>query len=184
MSLWAVWLALLTGLGLASAGSAALLGSICRRQFKTLESAGRRIDALTSRLERLEGESEVRGGDARAEPPGRNLGRSKPATSAARAIPSLPLSRSEPPLATAVADPTLIAVPNLAASSSAEPEPASAELGQRFGAIWELADSGAPAEAIARATGQPIGQVELILGLRRQFAAGPGLARIRGSRPL
>lgn len=41
-----------------------------------------------------------------------------------------------------------------------------AEMARRFGGIWDLADSGASPLAIARATGQPIGQVELILGLR------------------
>ena len=41
----------------------------------------------------------------------------------------------------------------------------------RFGGVWGMADAGMPAEAIARETGQPIGQVELILGLRRQLLA-------------
>ena len=64
--------------------------------------------------------------------------------------------------------PALIAVPslNLPASERAASD-ASAEMGRRFGAIWSLADGGASAEVIARALGQPIGQVELILGLRR-----------------
>jgi hypothetical protein len=68
------------------------------------------------------------------------------------------------------AGPTLIAVPDL---SGPPPEGAAAstELARRFGAIWDLADAGASAEAIARGTGQPIGQVELILGLRRQLVA-------------
>jgi hypothetical protein len=70
----------------------------------------------------------------------------------------------------AVAGPTLITVPDLS-SSPGEAALASAALGRRFGAIWALADSGASAEAIARGTGQPIGQVELILGLRRQLEA-------------
>ncbi len=42
-------------------------------------------------------------------------------------------------------------------------------LSQRYAAIWDLADSGASPDVIARATGQPIGQIELILGLRRQY---------------
>ena len=64
--------------------------------------------------------------------------------------------------------PTLIAVPSLNASGSERAaSDASAEMGRRFGAIWSLADSGASAEVIARALGQPVGQVELILGLRR-----------------
>ena len=40
-------------------------------------------------------------------------------------------------------------------------------LQQRYAAIWDLADSGASPDVIARATGLPIGQIELILGLRR-----------------
>jgi nicotinamide mononucleotide (NMN) deamidase PncC len=74
--------------------------------------------------------------------------------------------------------PTLIAVPDLAEASHSSPAPAAAELGQRFGTIWELATTGASAEQIARRTGQPVGQVELILGLRRQLeTAGAGSKR-------
>jgi hypothetical protein len=76
--------------------------------------------------------------------------------------------RAEP---SAITGPTLIAVPDLAA----QPSPAAAaELGRRFGAVWELADAGLASEEIARRTGQPIGQVELVLGLRRQLAAAGG----------
>jgi hypothetical protein len=67
--------------------------------------------------------------------------------------------------------PTLISVPNLASPPSANSE-AAAELDRRFGPIWAMADEGTPTEAIARETGYPIGQVELILGLRRQALAG------------
>ena len=42
-------------------------------------------------------------------------------------------------------------------------------LSQRYAAIWTLADQGASPEVIAKATGQPIGQIELILGLRRHI---------------
>jgi hypothetical protein len=72
--------------------------------------------------------------------------------------------------------PTLIAVPDLAqAAGHPSPATAAAELGQRFETIWELAATGASAEVIARRTSQPVGQVELILGLRRQLeAAGAG----------
>jgi hypothetical protein len=80
------------------------------------------------------------------------------------------LSRVDPAQATAVAGPTLIAVPDLSAPASPAAS-AAAELAGRFGAIWERAERGESADAIARATGQPIGQVELILGLRRQLSA-------------
>jgi hypothetical protein len=62
----------------------------------------------------------------------------------------------------------LIAVPNLAPAPH-EREATLQGLTQRYAAIWALADSGASLEVIARATGQPIGQIELILGLRRQI---------------
>jgi hypothetical protein len=72
----------------------------------------------------------------------------------------------------------LIAVPDLTASSSSSPPD---ELARRFGSIWDLAEAGASPESIARDTGQPIGQVELILGLRSPRAAsgqGPGGSRL------
>ena len=46
-------------------------------------------------------------------------------------------------------------------------------LKERYAAIWALADSGATLEQMARATSQPIGQIELILGLRRQIDGPP-----------
>ena len=52
---------------------------------------------------------------------------------------------------------------------------ANSALARRFGPIWELADKGRSPGAIARETGQPIGQVELILGLRRP-SDGDGIA--------
>jgi hypothetical protein len=66
--------------------------------------------------------------------------------------------------------PTLIAVPSLAAPPS-EREASIDGISHRYAAIWSLADSGASADMIARATGHPIGQIELIMGLRRQIDA-------------
>ena len=71
--------------------------------------------------------------------------------------------------------PTLIAIPNL---SAGEPQPtndAAEELSDRFGGIWILADSGHTADEIARATELPIGQVELILALRRRVISQGGV---------
>jgi hypothetical protein len=78
--------------------------------------------------------------------------------------------RGEAARAVAAPAPTLIAVPSLAAPPS-EREASIEGISHRYAAIWSLADSGAPADVIARATGQPIGQIELILGLRRQIDA-------------
>ncbi len=65
-------------------------------------------------------------------------------------------------------EPALIAVPNLEGEPNDRDFTASG-LKERYAAIWALADTGATPEVIARATGQPIGQIELILGLRRQI---------------
>jgi hypothetical protein len=65
-------------------------------------------------------------------------------------------------------EPRLIVVPNLE-SAAGDREAMLSGLTQRYAAIWTLADTGASPEVIARATGQPIGQIELILGLRRQI---------------
>jgi hypothetical protein len=71
--------------------------------------------------------------------------------------------------------PTLISVPNLSTrgravgtqAEAARRATASGELAGRFGRVWQMADEGEPADRIALATGQPIGQVELVLNLRR-----------------
>lgn len=81
-------------------------------------------------------------------------------------INSMPAGRPVEREAADVVEPRLIAVPSLA--SGLDRQAAANGLGQRHAAIWDLADGGASPDVIARATGQPIGQIELILGLRRQ----------------
>jgi hypothetical protein len=63
-------------------------------------------------------------------------------------------------------DISLISVPDLA-SPPDDGDRSPSPLSQRYGAIWALADKGASPDVIAKATGQPIGQIELILSLRR-----------------
>jgi len=76
--------------------------------------------------------------------------------------------RIDPASRPLAAGPTLIAVPSLATlGSEATAIEAAGELSRRYGAIWALFDSGVTASAISATTGHPIGQVELILGLRR-----------------
>jgi hypothetical protein len=79
--------------------------------------------------------------------------------------------RPDPAASSTFKGPTLIAVPSLAVASSSATATMLAELSQRFGEIWRQADAGASVEAIAEQTGYPIGEVELILGLRRQLAS-------------
>lgn len=119
---------------------------------------------LAERVAALEAEPRKSGSDASA--------RKHPVPPSFRLTgPVYRVDEAEP---SAVSGPTLIAVPSLAATSSAAAPEAAHDLGRRFGTIWELADEGATPETIARRTGQPIGQVELILALRRQSAAQAG----------
>ncbi len=76
--------------------------------------------------------------------------------------------------------PVLIAVPSLALPPAITSTlAAAAEFDRRFGAIWALADAGALDDEIARQTGYPVGQVELIRGLRGPKVGGePTPARL------
>jgi hypothetical protein len=148
MSFGAVW-ARLRKIARPLADTARLVDDLAQRQ-RTMESLLERLDATNPRAAVLAGSSKPR---------------------AARAV-----RRGDQAETSAVSGPTLIAVPNLAATPPEVTAAASAaaELARRFGAIWAMSEMGASAEAIARETGQPVGQIELILGLRRQLANGAG----------
>jgi hypothetical protein len=138
-------------------------------------------DELAGLVHRLEGMLERLEPEAPGRP--RHAAAPKLAARAQRVVFSL--AKAQPSTASdeAPAAPTLITVPGLAdAPHTASTDPASSDLGQRFAAVWELADAGASPEAIARRTGHPIGQVELILGLRRQLETAAAAAT-GGRRP-
>jgi hypothetical protein len=94
-----------------------------------------------------------------------------PPASAATTPTSAPPGRDRIPAPAVPPGPRLIAVPDLSAPA-AEPSATETELAARFGPIWSLADEGRAPEAIARESALPIGQVELILGLRRRLVTG------------
>jgi hypothetical protein len=166
--------ALAAALGIAALAMAAASIALARRAG----GLARRVDDLSSRLEALEvaGSASLGGrGRAGGEPPAQ--GRSGPALAGGslRSTPATPSGLEARKARRADPAAPLIAVPSLAtAGSEAAAIEAGAELGRRFGAIWEMADLGEPAASIARATGHPIGQVELILGLRRPSVLAPG----------
>jgi hypothetical protein len=183
MSAQVVWTAILTVIAVASASGCAWLGvALSRLRAAMAENSGR-IEALSGRVARME---------AADRPASTPAGATSPAPIALPSSSNRPtrnarsrerggsLLRADAGLDSAVAAPTLISVPNLAGVGSPTEESASSaeleRLGSRFSAIWELAEADASADAIARATGHPIGQVELILGLKRQLSAVPGNA--------
>ena len=154
-------------------GVSALAGAFWARSRFSARQRGARLDeqlsVLARTLERLVARLE-RDRAIAPEPPPRP--RANPESSA-----RLRVDAAE---STAVAGPTLIAVPDLARTLQAAPDSAFAdELARRFSDVWALADAGRSVDEIARETGQPIGRVELILGLRRQI----GQSRAAGSSP-
>lgn len=73
-------------------------------------------------------------------------------------------------------NPTLIAVPTLAPPSPEPRDGSENGPGTRHAEILALAAGGTSAGEIARRTGHPVGQVELILGLHRQLRTPRGSA--------
>jgi hypothetical protein len=114
--------------------------------------SARRLEALEVRLAKLES------------PVGKEPAKPIATRTRAKPAPGRRTDRSAPP------GRTLISVPDLAASSPVSTPPPD-DLTRRFGAIWDLAEAGVSPESIARDTGQPIGQIELILGLQRPRAS-------------
>jgi hypothetical protein len=161
--------AAVAALGLAALVSAAASLAMARRSRLEREALGRRVDELSLRLRTIESRERPFSGAMGGLPTsvrGQTAMADKPPVAPRKTIPPAPrFDRAEGP---AVAGPTLIAVPSLASEGSDEATHDAAEaLGRRYGPIWALADEGVAPEAIARATGQPIGQVDLILALRR-----------------
>ncbi len=171
------WLVVAVGAGFLLLGIAASpLGwaAILSRRTRSDQNSEQRYRELNHRLvglqQRLEQcEAAMREREGSGEAPGVAL----PPISRSLRTSALAGHRSGgrvvPSPADAPAQPNLITVPRLAAGLDRTGD-GEGLLQQRYAAIWEMADAGAPPDAIARATGQPIGQVELILGLRRQGA--------------
>jgi hypothetical protein len=79
-------------------------------------------------------------------------------------------SRGKGASAPAANAPSLIAVPELASESDGEgAEEDAATLARKHDEVWALVEAGRGLAEIASATGRPIGQVELIAGLHRQY---------------
>jgi hypothetical protein len=162
---------LLLGIAASPLGWVALLhrrANADREEERRSRELGDQLRALRTRVERCE--STLRA--LREEVVASEL---LPSAGSPTAFPSGPIARRRSgrhpvPAMDGIGEPKLITVPKLPAAQ--DRQAMHGGLSQRYAAIWELAESGASPDAIARATGQPIGQIELILGLRRQMDAG------------
>jgi hypothetical protein len=166
----------LAAIGLAMIGALGTLLTM-RQQRTRYEMEGRLAD-LARRVRSIE--ARVEGFESRIDPLARKYEQGK---STGLAVPTAWRKESQGSSAPSSAgkgeprtSPTLIAIPDLAVPEEVREHQAQSELGQRHGQVWALADAGVPPEEIARQTRQPIGQVELILGLYRQVHSSGGPA--------
>jgi hypothetical protein len=132
---------------------------------KRFHELTRRLHELQVRVQRCESSWKTQAGPGKAKPAGST--REWPIL-ASTPLASFVPGRTAIQPATLGEESPLITVPNLA-STTQDRQAMHGALSQRYAAIWTLADGGASSDVIARATGQPIGQIDLILGLRRQI---------------
>jgi hypothetical protein len=174
-ALWSLMPLFTVALGLTCLVVAVTLWMLATRQVKTARSeTEQRLQMLTQRLLVIEfriDELESHGrqaADDHAKPHRHSApGESKPGRR--------PQSFLDVPVGLdARHEPTLIAIPDLGAVEEESDERAGSELGERHGEAWTLAAAGVPPEEIARQTGQPIGQIELIVGLYRRLHSHRG----------
>jgi hypothetical protein len=154
------------------AGSPLAWVALHHRKSQLEKQMEKRWDQLTAEIRRLEGRLALAESAGQFASGKREHGSSENGTNG-RGHPNRPFLASWRPRAEPMVDhrgdeTSLISVPDLA-SQKEERDPRSSPLSQRYAAIWTLADQGASAEVIAKATGQPIGQIELILSLRRHI---------------
>ena len=174
-ALWSLMPLFTVVAGLACLAVAVTLWMLATRQMKMtrheteqrLQMLAQRLLAIESRIEELESHGR-RASDDHARAHGHAApGESKPG----RRTQSFLDGREDQ---AARNEPTLIAIPDLGAGEEESDERAGSELGERHGEAWTLAAAGVPPEEIARQTGQPIGQIELIVGLYRRLHSSRG----------
>ena len=171
------WLVVAVGAGFLLLGIAASpLGwvAVLHRRSRSNPEADRRLRELGEQLQVMRGQVERCEASMRALRDAESAAAMLPSSGPLISPPPVPFARrkagrTDGPAVAGMNEPRLIAVPKLA--SAPDRQAMQNGLSQRYAAIWELAESGASPDAIARATGQPIGQIELILGLRRQMDA-------------
>jgi hypothetical protein len=174
-ALWSLMPLFTVVAGLACLAVAATLRMLATGQMKTIRSETeqrlqmlvQRLLVIESRINELENHGR-RAPDDHEEPPGHAV---KGESKQGRRTQSFLDGREDQ---TARNEPTLIAIPDLGAVEEESDKRAGSELGERHGEAWTLAAAGVPPEEIARQTGQPIGQIELIVGLYRRLHSSRG----------
>ena len=174
-ALWSLMPLFTVVAGLACLAVAVTLWMLATRQMKMtrseteqrLQMLVQRLLVIESRINELENHGR-RAPDDHEEPPGHAV---KGASKQGRRTHSFHDGREDQ---AARNEPTLIAIPDLGAVEEEFDERAGSELGERHGEAWTLAAAGVPPEEIARQTGQPIGQIELIVGLYRRLHSSRG----------
>jgi hypothetical protein len=154
----------------AALGAGAALGTNLLVTLRKLRRHGERQTAELARRLRLV-ESRIQRADA---PEGESPGPRALDRSAGRSLSKTPETGR---FKTGQETPILIAVPDLTAPDHEPDDRSEVELAQRHGEAWALVAAGASPAEIARQTGQPIGQVELIVGLYRQLHGSRGSTR-------
>ena len=174
-ALWSLMPLFTVVAGLACLAVAVILWMLATRQMKMtrseteqrLQMLVQRLLVIESRINELENHGR-RAPDDHEEPPGHAV---KGESKQGRRTQSFLDGREDQ---AARNEPTLIAIPDLGAVEEESDERAGSELGERHGEAWTLAAAGVPPEEIARQTGQPIGQIELIVGLYRRLLNARG----------
>ncbi len=174
-ALWSLMPLFTVVAGLACLAVAVTLWMLAARQMKVtrseteqrLQMLVQRLLVIESRINELENHGR-RAPDDHADPPGHAV---KGESKQGRRTQSFLDGREDQ---AARNEPTLIAIPDLGAVEEESDERAGSELGERHGEAWTLAAAGVPPEEIARQTGQPIGQIELIVGLYRRLHSSRG----------
>lgn len=174
-ALWSLMPPFTVVAGLACLAVAVILWMLTTRQMKMtrreteqrLQMLVQRLLVIESRINELENHGR-RAPDDHEEPPGHAV---KGESKQDRRTHSFLDGRADQ---AARNEPILIAIPDLGAVEEESDERAGSELGERHGEAWTLAAAGVPPEEIARQTGQPIGQIELIVGLYRRLHSSRG----------
>jgi hypothetical protein len=172
---WSLSFLVLAALPLLCLAATGILAWVMVRKFKILRGqTEERLEELAGRLRNRQSRGDLAratGEPARPERPKADGGE----TCGSMLKPSAPPSREDNSEGGESQDsPTLIAIPNLTERDrSADPQAENA-LSQRHSEVWTLAAAGLSPEEIARQTGHPKGEVELIVGLYRQVRSNRG----------